>query len=109
MGSWRNQREAGLVISQHRHGFAVRTEPKQGRTPDRGDCGTRFPGNDARAWRSQRLAQKNPPPSIANPAGITRKAGPGTTTSASPIASTVPPATATMRRLIGFMVVMGIL
>ena len=56
-------------------------------------------GKIARAERSHRLAQANSIARIASPAGMTMKAGPGSTTNAMPKASTVPPTTVTTMRL----------
>lgn len=66
-------------------------------------CGAEWPaerrGKTARAERSQRLAQANSTARMANPAGIIMNAGPGSTTIATPRASTVPPAIMIMMRL----------
>lgn len=59
-------------------------------------------GRRARTDRSQRLAQANSIARMANPRGSTMNAGPGSTISAAPTASTVPPTVITRRRLIFF-------
>ena len=58
-----------------------------------------------RAVRSQRLAHANSMARIPKPAGMTRKAGPGNTSNATPNVSTVVPATAIKIRLTLFIVV----
>jgi len=52
-----------------------------------------------RNWRSQRRAHANSIPRIASPAGITTKAGPGSTIMKTPISTTVPPMSAIAQRL----------
>ena len=52
----------------------------------------------ARTRASQRRAQANSRPRMARPAGITTRAGPGSTTMASPISSSVPPISVTAMR-----------
>lgn len=59
-----------------------------------------FFGRSARALHSQRLAHANSIARMAKPAGIKRKAGPGSTIKARPASSTVPPMRATTKRLI---------
>ena len=56
-------------------------------------------GRMARADRNQRLAHANSIARMASPSGITMNAGPGSTISAMPMASTVPPTTITTTRL----------
>ena len=59
-------------------------------------------GSRPRAFRNHRRAQANSIARMASPAGITIKAGPGSTKNATPIASTVPPTTRIVMRLIVF-------